>query len=156
MVVFLIERMQIYAEGSAIPMASTKHPVLGASIAVWRDGKVLLVQRGKQPNKGFWAFPGGHVEFGETVRQAALRELMEETGIRAEITALADVFDFIGQTKDSQVNSHFVLTVFSAVWLSGEARAMDDAAAVMWADPGNIADFELTESTRKIIALTRV
>ena len=58
-------------------------PKLGVSASIWRDGKVLLVQRAKPP-KGIWAFPGGHLEAGETLTEGAARELMEETGMTAD------------------------------------------------------------------------
>ena len=66
-------------------------PKLGVSAAIWRDGKVLLVERAKPP-KGIWAFPGGHVELGETLEEAAARELQEETGMTARLQSLLGLY----------------------------------------------------------------
>ncbi len=133
-------------------------PVLGTSIAVWREGKVLIVQRGKHPKQGMWAFPGGHVELGETVRDAALRELQEETGVSAEITRVADYFDLIGKDADDQIENHYVLIVFAAKWLTGEPIPGDDAADVFWLDPDKLDEFpgRILSSVRRAINLTRV
>ena len=70
-------------------------PVLGASACVWKDGKVLVAKRGKAPNFGLWSLPGGHVELGETLQQAAARELHEETGVEADLAHLVDCLNFI-------------------------------------------------------------
>jgi 8-oxo-dGTP diphosphatase len=136
----------------------SNRPVLGTSIAVWRNGKVLIVKRGQHPRRGKWAFPGGHVEVGETVRDAALRELAEETGITAQIDRVVDYVDLIQKSADGQVKTHYVLIVFTGTWLAGEAQAGDDAAEVTWLDPDQIDDMpgEILPSVCNVIALTRV
>ena len=74
---------------------SFQMPRLGVSACVWRDGKVLIARRAKPPLKGVWSLPGGHVEWGEALRDAARRELKEETGIEAELETIVDVADVI-------------------------------------------------------------
>ena len=69
-------------------------PKLGASACVWRGGRVLLIQRAKPPI-GIWSLPGGHVEFGETAHAAAMRELLEETGTTADLTAFVRLYEII-------------------------------------------------------------
>lgn len=129
-------------------------PVAGVSVCVVRDGKVLLVKRANPRAFGLWSLPGGHVELGEPVRETALRELAEETGIAAEITRLIDCIDIINKTARGEVESHFVLSVFGARWLSGEAVAGDDAAAVMWAAAGELAGLAMTPGTADFIIRT--
>ncbi len=133
---------------------SPSGPVAGVSVVVVRDGKVLLVKRANPRAFGLWSLPGGHVEMGEPVRQAALRELAEETGISAEITGLIDCIDIINRTARGEVESHFILSVFTARWTGGEAVAGDDASEVRWAEPGDLAGLSMTPGTADFI--TRV
>ncbi len=126
-------------------------PVAGVSALVVRDGKVLLVKRAKPP-AGLWSLPGGHVELGETLRQAALRELAEETGIEAEITGLIDCIDIINKSRHGDLEYHYVISIFGARWTGGEAVAGDDAAAVMWASAGELTELAMTPGTADFIA----
>lgn len=89
---------------------------------MWRGDEVLLIKRGKPPFEGMWSIPGGGLEYGETLQDAALRELMEETSVRAKIIGLIDVFQSIGP------QGHYVMIDYVARWVSGEPVAGDDAA----------------------------
>ncbi|MEM9207536.1 MAG: NUDIX hydrolase [Pseudomonadota bacterium] len=113
---------------------STTRPVLGASIGVWHDDKLLGIERGNEPFKGLWSFPGGTVEAGETVETAVLRELREETGIRAEVTGLGGYLDVI-TNADGHLKHHFVVLIFAGRHVSGEAIAGDGVASVKWMEP---------------------
>ncbi len=104
------------------PDANVKRPHTGVGIVVWRDEEVLLIKRGKEPFKGQWSIPGGTLEFGETLHQAALRELMEETSVTAEIAGLIDVYESVSET------AHYVMIDYVARWTGGEPVAGDDAA----------------------------
>lgn len=108
---------------------SPARPVVGVGVVCFRGGEVLLVRRGKPPRQGEWSLPGGKLEWGESVRDGALRELAEETGVRAEIACLVDVIDglFPGEGP-AGLENHYVLIDFAARWLSGEPVAGDDAA----------------------------
>jgi 8-oxo-dGTP diphosphatase len=128
-----------------------KIPRLGASACVWRDGLVLLVQRGKQPGKGLWSLPGGHVEWGETAHDAARRELFEETGVTAALDLRVDVFDAIRRDEAGRVLSHYLISVFTGAWMSGEARAGDDAGGVRWATLEELASLDMTSNAEAII-----
>lgn len=135
------------------PLAA--QPRLGASIVCWKDGRVLLVERAKPPIAGVWSLPGGSVEHGETVRDAALRELAEETGVTAEIIGLVDVLDVIRRGPDGRVALHFLLTVFAGHNVAGAAVAADDAAAVRWCDPAEINRLPTTDGLADIVARSR-
>jgi len=95
--------------------------VLGVGLVVWRGEEVLLIRRGKPPFEGCWSIPGGKVEPGETLQVAALRELDEETGTKAAIAGLIDVFENISS------HGHFVMVDYAARWTCGSPRAGDDA-----------------------------
>ena len=126
-----------------MPRQYPPHPLPGVLALVVRDGRVLMVQRAREPDRGKWGFPGGLIELGETVTAAALRELREETGLTAEASDVVDVFDVITRDADGRVRYHFVLNVVICRWLAGEAVAGDDAAAVGWYGLAEIDDSAL-------------
>ena len=107
-------------------------PIPAALAVVVRNGRVLLVRRAKAPNAGMWGFPGGSIEPGETVAEAAVRELREETGLIAEAGDVLTVIDVIHRDEDGTVRLHFVLVAVRCRWQAGEARAADDAADARW------------------------
>ena len=108
-------------------------PRLGASACVWRGDRVLIVQRGKPPLAGVWSLPGGAVEPGETVKAAAARELMEETGVAAELTQLVDIADVIRRDRGGAIEFHYAIACFTGPWKAGEPMAQSDARAARWA-----------------------
>ena len=132
-------------------MAPPARPQAGVSVCVVRAGHALLVQRGREPLRGLWSLPGGRIEWGETLHQAALRELAEETAIEADIRMLLDSVEVIDRDRSGHVVYHHVLTTFGAVWRSGEARAGSDAAAVRWVDAGGLAALPMTPGTDQLI-----
>jgi len=123
-----------------MPRQYPVHPLPGVLALVVRGDRVLLVQRGREPDRGKWGFPGGLIELGETVAAAALRELREETGLAAEAGGVIDVFDAITRDGDGRVRYHFVLNVVVCRCAAGDAVAADDAAAVGWYDLAQLDD----------------
>ncbi|MBO9423901.1 NUDIX hydrolase [Labrenzia sp. R4_1] len=107
-------------------------PVLSVSVLCHKDGSALLIKRGKPPYKDHWSLPGGKVEFGETLAEAAARELREETELTAELAGPVEVFDSIQRDETGNILSHFVLAVFVAANPSGTVKAGDDATAAEW------------------------
>lgn len=114
-------------------MSDDERPRIGALAVVRRGDQVLLAQRSKGGYVGRWGFPGGHVERGETVIEAAMRELREETGVTADPVGVLTVLDEIGRDDTGRVQWHYVLVAVLADWRAGEAVAADDAAGVRWA-----------------------
>jgi len=111
-------------------------PIVAALAVVLRgagsDTRALIVQRAQQPNQGRWGFPGGVVELGETVRDGAMRELAEETGIVAEPADILNVHDAIHRDAQGRVQFHYTLIAVRCIWRSGEGEPADDAAATAW------------------------
>jgi 8-oxo-dGTP diphosphatase len=109
-------------------------PILAVSAAVFRQGRVLVVRRAREPLLGHFSLPGGGVEVGETMAAALARELMEEVGVEAEIIAFNRHVEAIIHEGD-RVRTHFVIASFVARWISAEARLSDEVDAVDWIDP---------------------
>ena len=128
-------------------------PIVGVGIVCLRGDEVLLVRRGKPPREGGWSLPGGRQKLGETVRQCALRELAEETGVAAEIGALLDVVDSMTRDGGGGLQYHYTLVDFRADWKSGEPRAGGDAAEAGWFAAAELGELDLWDETRRIIAM---
>jgi 8-oxo-dGTP diphosphatase len=107
----------------------TDYPRPTAGVVCLRGREVLLIKRGTAPRLGQWSLPGGRIEWGETSAEAALRELVEETGVVAELAGLIDVVDGIMTSRETgEITRHYVMVDYAARWLSGEPTAGDDAA----------------------------
>jgi 8-oxo-dGTP diphosphatase len=124
---------------------SSPGPTIGVSVCVVQAGRVLLTQRARPPFENLWSLPGGHVKRGEGLRDAALRELKEETGINASLG------EIIGWNEIIRPEKHVVIAVFTAQFESGEAVAADDAKAVRWVDHREIDTLELTPGLAGIV-----
>lgn len=120
-------------------------PKVAASIAVFRKGEVLLGLRGKDPKRMLWSLPGGHIEPGETAREAALRELTEETSVAADLLGLIDINDIIVRDDAGRIKAHYLLTIFFGTWTGGEPSAADDCADARFFALNEIAGLETTE-----------
>lgn len=135
---------------------SPRRPVAAAGIVCFRGDDVLLIRRGTPPLLDQWSLPGGRIEWGERAADAALRELMEETGIEAEIVGLVDVVDGLMRSRESgELWGHYVLIDYAARWRSGEPRAGDDAAEAQFFAPGALADLNLWDETVRVIEAAR-
>ena len=131
-----------------------RRPLAAVGVVCLRGDDVLLIRRAKPPMQGHWSLPGGRIEWGERVADAALRELKEETDIEAEIVGLIDVVDGIGPASDPNA-LHYVLIDYAARWLSGEPRAGDDAADARFFAPVELEGLGLWHETLRVIAAAR-
>ncbi|UGY08137.1 NUDIX domain-containing protein [Phyllobacterium pellucidum] len=131
-----------------IPLSAT---VDGVSAVCIRDHAFLLVERGREPSKGWLAFPGGRREDGETPQEAAMRELFEETGIVAHEVTYLTTYTFDYSTPEFPSPKAFRLAVFLAHDATGDAVAADDAAAVHWLRADEMAAFDVTESVLEVV-----
>ncbi len=129
-----------------------KHPLVGVGAVVLIEDKVLLVRRAAPPGKGKWSIPGGLVELGESLSNAAVRELYEETGIRAKPLGVIDVEEYIERDVRGRIVYHYVI-IDILVEPLGELRphAQSDALEVGLFSISDALELELTSSTRKFL-----
>lgn len=125
-----------------------QRPVLAVCVAVWQDNKILLVRRARAPNQGLWALPGGKVEAGETISEAAIREVSEETGLRITPKAVFHIKEII------EDEFHYVLHCILAKNPAGHLLAGDDAAEAKWMNQPDIQSVETVPSLSDIVRIS--
>jgi 8-oxo-dGTP diphosphatase len=130
-------------------------PRAAASAVIFRGEDVLLIERGKGALRGFWSVPGGHIEPGETARAAARREVLEETGIVAEIAGLLDVHDVILHDADGRLTAHYVIAVHYGRHVTGEPHPASDAAAAAFVPISDISRLNMTTGALALIERAR-
>ena len=126
-------------------------PVCGVGVVCLKDDQVLLVKRAKPPITWQWSIPGGGQELGETTRDAALRELKEETGVDAELIGLIDVIDTVREDEEGRIQFHYTLVDFAAIWTSGEPLADDDVSDAQWVHLSDLENKGLWSETIRVI-----
>lgn len=130
-------------------------PMIGVCAAIWRGDTVLLVRRAAPPSQGLWAQPGGLVELGETLEDAVMREVREETRLELKAPVFNTYIDIILRDDDDVVERHFVLAMFAAFAPAGLAVAGDDAAALGWFTLDDMLKLPLTGDTLNLVKRSR-
>lgn len=132
-------------------------PILGAIAVVYHQGEVLLIQRKTEPNAGWWGFPGGHVELGETAMQAAVRELSEETGVTAKPLEYLTNIDVFLRTNTGAVHKQYLLTAVLCAYEHGTASPADDALQARWVSVAGLEDhgLELIDQVAEVARLAQ-
>ena len=133
------------------PSSEPRAPRLGVGAVVFKDNAVLLVKRSRPPAQGEWAIPGGKVRWGETLQQAAERELLEETNVRARANEVVFSFELLEQDSTGECQTHYVIIDLAAHYLGGEPRAGDDAAAARWVREEELATLPVNATTRQLL-----
>ena len=128
-----------------------EHPLVGVGAIIIEAGGVVLVKRAHPPIQGQWSIPGGVLEIGELVREAAIREAREETGLIVEPGELLGVYDRILRDPEHRVQYHYVLIDFLCRRVGGELHAASDAAEVGWFRREDLAGLNLAEDTVDVI-----
>jgi 8-oxo-dGTP diphosphatase len=127
------------------------HPLVGIGVIIIENGRVLLIKRGQPPLMGEWSIPGGMLELGETVREAAVREAHEETGLTVEPGELLGVFDRVIHDEQNRVRYHYVLIDFLCNRISGEVQAAGDADDAQWFTQEEVAKLSLAKDTAEVV-----
>jgi 8-oxo-dGTP diphosphatase len=128
-----------------------EHPFVGVGAVIIEHDRVVLVKRAHPPIQGQWSIPGGALEVGELVRDAAIREAREETGLIVEPGDLLGVYDRVLRDAEGRVQYHYVLIDFLCRPVGGELHAASDAAEVRWFTREELPALKLAEDTLDVI-----
>jgi ADP-ribose pyrophosphatase len=126
-------------------------PLVAVGAIVMRDGRILLVRRGQPPSEGLWAIPGGRVELGETLQEAAGREIKEETGLIIRARDPVHTFDVILRDRTGRVQFHYVIVDLLADYVSGVLRHGDDAHDARWVTPEELEGLPINQTTLDVL-----
>ena len=134
------------------PRAYPDRPFLAVSAAIIRDGRVLVTQRARGPGIGVWSMPGGVVEAGETLTEALVREIQEETSLTIEPVTLAGHREVVVRDGDGRALRHFVVLCFASRWIAGEPQLNEELSDARWLKPAELAGLKTTEGLAEIVA----
>lgn len=132
-----------------------KRPLIGVGVLIKNGDKYLLVKRAAEPDANLWTIPGGLVELGEKVADAAIREALEETGLEIEIIKMLDILNKIVRDETSRIKFHFIIIVYLAKVKSGVLAPSSDAMDTRWVKVNELSSYELTETFKDLIAKLR-
>ena len=127
-------------------------PLVGVGVIVFNsEDKILLVQRGQEPNSGLWALPGGLVELGEELKTAAKREVKEECNIEVEVGDAVSVVDLILKDQNEKVKYHYILIDYNAKYITGNLTPLSDVKDVNWFSFREMDNLNIPEVTKQVI-----
>jgi ADP-ribose pyrophosphatase YjhB (NUDIX family) len=133
-----------------LSLAPPDRPLVGVGAVVIHEGRVLLIRRGKEPLRGRWSVPGGTLELGETLKQAVVREVLEETGVEVRPRDVVMVFDRIERAAGA-VRYHYVIIDYLCDYVSGMPRAGDDAEAVALVAKDDLPGYDLPDKALEVV-----
>ncbi|NHJ23796.1 MAG: NUDIX domain-containing protein [Candidatus Lokiarchaeota archaeon] len=135
-------------------------PQVGVGVLLVRNEKLLLVKRKYNPDAGYWSIPGGHLDLGERVEDAAEREALEETGFNVKITSLAGIINKIMYDKSGKVEYHYVLINYFVKQIDGNhdqlPKAQDDALEARFVPFDELKEYKLTESLVELLKQLKI
>lgn len=118
---------------------------------MFEDDRILLVRRGREPQKGLWSIPGGALKLGETLENAVRREVREEAGLAVRVLERVELFERILRDSDERVEYHYVLIDYLCEPIEGKLRPADDVDAAEWVSFHDLQHYEITPGTPKVI-----
>ena len=135
-------------------------PHIGVGVMMVRDDHLLLIKRKYNPDAGYWSIPGGHLDLGERVEHAAVREAHEETGFKTKITKLAGIINKIMYDDDGKIEYHYVLINYFVEQIEGvpnqPPKAADDALDAKFVPFNELKNYKLTESLVELLMRLKI
>jgi 8-oxo-dGTP diphosphatase len=132
-----------------------ERPIVGVGAVIIDGERVLLVRRAHEPLKGDWSLPGGAVEVGETLAEAVVREVREETGLEVRVGPVVEVLDRVHRAADGRVEYHFVIIDYLCTMTGGQLAYNSDASDACWAGLNELKPYSLTPQAQAVIAKGR-
>jgi len=126
-------------------------PFLGVGALIFENGNILLIERAKEPLKGYWSLPGGILETGERLEEGIRREVLEETGLEVDPFSFFEIFERIMPDANGRVEYHYVLVDYLCRPTGGRLEAGSDVSRVAWVAEANLRDYRLTEGTLAVV-----
>lgn len=130
-----------------------QRPYLAVSAAIFRNSNVLVVRRARSPALNLYTLPGGAVELGESLTDAVVREVREETSLSIEPVTLAGHREVIARDAQGRIERHFVILCFAARWRAGEPVLNDELDDAIWVDPSELGAYRTTVGLAEIVAM---
>jgi 8-oxo-dGTP diphosphatase len=131
--------------------AFPERPVVSVGAVVVNGDRVLLIKRGQPPLQGQWSLPGGVVEIGETLREAVVREVREETGLEVEAGAVIEVLDRVQRADDGRVEYHYVIIDYRCLVRGGIMACASDAEAAEWVAAAEVSGYGVTPAVKRVV-----
>ena len=128
-----------------------QRPILAVGALIFLDTRILLVERGKEPMRGYWSLPGGAVEAGELLEDALRREAREETGLEVQIEGLHEIFERLTPDHEGRTEYHYVIVDYLCHLVGGTLRASSDAADAAWFERSELQGLKLTAGSLPVI-----
>lgn len=134
-----------------VPREYPEYPIASVGVVVVKDGKILLAQRGNEPSRGRWTIPGGVIEVGETLHDAARREIMEECGIEVSLGRLYKWYDAIVRDAEGRVRFHYVILDVLGTHAGGEVRPGGDILDARWVGVADLPALDVLPAVAELV-----
>lgn len=131
-------------------------PIGGVGTVLIRDGKILLIKRASEPDKGMWSIPGGLIEYGETAEEAAAREVLEETGLKVDKPQFVDAVTKVIYDENNRIQYHFVILDFKSSSFIGHVQAQDDAQEAKWVKFEDVPTYPMPFTLMELFRFMRI
>jgi 8-oxo-dGTP diphosphatase len=126
-------------------------PMVGVGVLIKRGNSILLVKRSNNPGRGLWSIPGGVLELGETLEEAAVREAKEETGADISVDRLLDIYNLIENDDSGRIRYHYILINFLAHHVRGELKANAESSEIRWVKINELNSYQTTKTLRRLL-----